>query len=321
MKLIKSLFGLYSNRYLAVFGGGLGDVFNQLYQYYGMQSIPELIEYYNADIMCYCSVHNKAVVDLVKSIRLQNDNQVFNYYKFIPWVNNFNTKLLAMKLNRKLIPATSFKRGKYQVHTDLPDRNFFDGNMYEFKYSASAVELPDNYIVVHPSSGVQEIDGLKREDYAILINELCKLDVNVVAVGASHTRDWISSTGKVKEGPDYIENCIECNHNNFIDYTNKLTAPQSANVVLRADLFIGCHSCWMNLFTHFKKPVICVLAEQINERNWLQYIATDGCSWCFSMPWVEVVPVTGSINTEYNEDFNLNQTIGQIIKRVLDESS
>jgi hypothetical protein len=185
---------------------------------------------------------------------------------------------------------------------------YFHQKLHHHKYSITYQEqsffdmIPRPYIVLHPSGGLQEVDGLTRDEYVGLVELLISSfpEYTFITIGATHSRaDSVHSKNGIPAV--MIEKSFNFKHSRFIDLTNKTSGALCANIVENAIGFIGSHSAWMNMFWHFNKPTICILSNKTNWGDAENYIKTNGCNWGFKLPHTTVVPVIDSVDGVYSK--------------------
>lgn len=317
-------------KYIAQVGGGLGDVFVKLYHHSQYQILPMIVDRFDVDCLVTCC--NPAIKSIVSSLLTLNDNPVFRdiFYRDLFFMETDEGKEFMLEYRNKGYIFIDDNQGWeslfHVADIDNPFQyGFFHGTLYRHRYALTYQEkqffesLPKKYIVIHPSSGLQLIDGLTRDEYAMLIELLLDTfpEYIFVTIGASHKRADIDCSGceniatvngnclkdNTKCCVRYSEDSFGIHHKRFIDLTNKTSGALCANIVENADAFIGCHSAWMNLFWHFNKPTICVLSNETAWGDADNYVKTNGCKWGFSLPHNSVVPVI-DIKETYNKIIN-----------------
>ena len=270
------------------FGGGLGDIFIFLYWHQLYNSLPLFQQLGRLDALVSCS--NPAAQSVLESLR------IFDYIEYRDWsVGNPMDEWEAEYIQPLAPGAISLYHAGVDAYPDLQQTSFDLGNMYHHKYHLSAQEELAfdrlqhlNYIVVHPSGGLQAVDGLSRVQYGHLVKKLLQEfpTYYVVAVGASHSRVWVEDVKGC-----YVESDLEVEDERFIDMTNKASGALSANIVENGSAFVGTHSAWINMFWFFRKPTVCVYSYGSHWGDWKGYQLTNGCNWGFYLPWSKAVPV------------------------------
>lgn len=338
-------------KYLAGFGGGLGDVFNKLYEYHQYQVLPLTAD--RAIIDCVVTCCNPAVKSILSSWVTENGNPILRdiFYRDL----FFDNAEMVQEFKDKgyLLLDESEGRDSLFALSEIPEAEqygYFRRHFYNHKFQLTYQEqtffdsLPETYIVIHPSGGLQAVDGLTRQEYAGLILRLLDTfpDYHFITIGADHRRDFgneIDCSGcenTVKDNMTclkddsricvrYKEDVFDIEHPRFIDLTNKTSGSLCANIVQKASGFIGSHSAWMNMFWHFNKPTVCVLSNNTSWGDAQSYVLTNGCRWGFSLPQSAVVPVIGDIGEVYENvikelehKMDMIKTIGDI-KKVIPE--
>lgn len=300
---------------------------NKLYEYHQYQILPMTAD--KAIVDCIVTCCNPAVKNILSSWVTENGNSVLRdifyrdlFFDNAEMVQEFKDKgylLLDEMDGRDSLFALSeipeaeeygyFRRHFYRHRFQLTyqEQTFFDG-------------LPNKYIVIHPSGGLQTIDGLTRAEYQGLILRLLEAfpEYHFITIGADHRRDFgneidcsgcennvIENMTCLKDDSRicmrYKESPFDIEHERFIDLTNKTSGALCANIVERASGFIGSHSAWMNMFWHFNKPTVCVLSNDTQWGDAQNYVLTNGCRWGFSLPHSAVVAVIGEIEEVYEE--------------------
>jgi hypothetical protein len=313
-------------KYLATLGGGLGDAFIKLYHHSQYQILPMIAD--RLDIDCLMTCCNPAIKSIVPSLLTSNDNPVFRdvFYRDLFFTQTDEGKDWILEYRNKGYIFLDDEQGWQSLFhvfgIDNPFQyGYFHGTLYRHRYALTYQEqeffynLQHKYIVIHPSGGLQAIDGLTREEYSTLIELLLDTfpEYTFVAIGASHKRadmdcsdcDNYATINKDCHKVERLcvrfkEESFDIHHERFIDLTNKTSGALCANIVENADAFIGSHSAWMNLFWHFNKPTICVLSNDTAWGNAESYVKTNGCKWGFALPHSVVVPVINSIGEVYN---------------------
>ena len=180
---------------------------------------------------------------------------------------------------------------------NISEYGFFNQVLYRHRLQVTYQEqeflnsLPSKYIVIHPSGGLQTVDGLSRQEYNSLIATLLAEynDTMFITIGASHSRDWTD----IERRDNVIrESHFEIQHPRFLDLTDKTSGALCANLVEKASGFIGSHSAWMNFFWCVSdKPVVCILSNKTDWGDAENYVKTNGCNWGFKLSQTKVVPV------------------------------
>jgi len=296
--------------YLAGVGGGLGDVFTRLYHHSQYQVLPLMNNRIVVD--CLVTSCNPASKSVIESMLTEDGHPLFRDVicrdMFFPespegvkWLNN-RRKERYLFLNEE-----QHWQDVFHGLDNIYQYGFYHGILYHHRYGMTYQEqtlfneLKENrYIVIHPSGGLQAVDGLTRVEYEGLIRLLLDTftDITFITIGACHSRDW---TDVVRRNNITSEHGFDIQHNRFIDLTNKTSGALCANIVENAIGFIGSHSSWMNMFWHFRKPNICVLSNNTQWGDAENYVKTNGCKWGFDFPYTKVVPVIGDIEGVYNQ--------------------
>lgn len=296
-----------TNKYMATLGGGLGDVFVKLYhcsQYQILQMISDKI-----DIDCRVTCCNPSSKSVIESMGVFKD--IIYKDMFFPntdegkeWVTEYRDRGYLF-----IDEGIGWKTLFNFAGVDNPFQyGYFHGTLYHHKYHLTDEEqllfesLPKPYIVIHPSGGLQNVDGLDRIEYAwlmkLLIDEFPKY--NFITIGATHVRsDSVHSKNGIPAV--IVETPFNIQHNRFIDLTNKTSGALCANIVENAVALIGSHSAWMNMFWNFNKPTICILSNKTPWGDGENYIKTNGCNWGFKLPQTSVVIFKVLIDDVYNK--------------------
>jgi hypothetical protein len=163
--------------------------------------------------------------------------------------------------------------------------------------------LPSKYIVIHPSGGLQTVDGLSRQEYGVLIERLLSEfnDRMFIAIGANHSRDW---TDINRRNNIIKESHFEIEHPRFLDLTDKTSGALCANIVENASGFIGSHSAWVAFYSLFRKPTICILSNHTDWGTAEEYVKTNGCNWMFKESYVHVIPVIKDLDGIIDDCFS-----------------
>jgi len=301
------------NKYMAYLGGGLGDVFIRLYQCSQYQILPLISNKLYIDCRVTCC--NTASKSIIGSLLTVGGNPIFRdvFYRDMffmetdegkDWLKEYTDRGYFF-IDDEVGWRSLFKEsGIYNPF----QYGYFHKTLNRFKYNITYQEqayfdkMPRPYIVIHPSGGLQEIDGLTRGEYADLIVLLLDSfpEYSFVIVGATHQRsDSIHSIDGIPM--ILIEHDLDVKHKRFVDLTNKTSGALCANIVENAIGFIGSHSVWMNMFWHFNKPTICILSNDTNWGDAENYIRNNGCNWGFKLPHTTVIPVIDSVDEVYNK--------------------
>ena len=278
-------------KYVASFGGGLGDSFLRLYGHKLYNSLNQFKKLGEVDAVACC--HSPVVKDVLESL------DIFSNIFYYQWESNYNPLDEYLSTRPDTVDLHATDVGKF---SQMPLTSFHDNKMHSHHYNISDVEtgvlnkMKDlKYIVVHPSGGTQSVDGLSRKQYTLLIENILNnmSNMHVVVIGSNHQR---SNHDK------YVESSIELDHPRFIDLTNKTSGALCSNVVKCADAFIGTHSAWINMFWYFKKPTICILADYTAEFcGWgdrIGYQLNNGCNWGFFASWCKTITVGKDVNVD-----------------------
>jgi hypothetical protein len=301
------------NKYMATLGGGLGDVFVRLYQCSQYQILPLISKsiYIDCRVTC-CNLASKSIIDSMLTV---SGKPIFRdvFYRDMffmetdegrDWIKDYTDKGYLF-----IDDEVGWSKLFEESDIDNPFQyGYFHKTLHRHKYNITYQEqlfferIPRPYIVIHPSGGLQEIDGLTRNEYFELIRLLLDsfIEYTFITIGATHSRsDSVHSINGIPAV--MIENNFNMHHNRFIDLTNKTSGALCANIVENAIAFIGSHSAWMNMFWHFDKPTICVLSNDTSWGDAGNYVKTNGCKWGFELPQTSVVPVVDSIKEVYNK--------------------
>jgi len=295
------------NKYMATLGGGLGDVFIRLYQCSQYQILPLISKklYIDCRVTC-CNIASKSIIDSLLTV---GGNPIFRdvFYRDMFFMETDEGKEWLKEYTDRGYLFIDDESGWSKLFEESGVYNpfqygYFHKTLYHHKYNITHQEqlfferVPRPYIVIHPSGGLQNVDGLSRDEYVGLINLLLDSfpEYTFITIGATHTRsDGIHS---IKGEPfTLFEKSFNIKHPKFIDLTNKTSGALCANIVENAVTFIGSHSAWMNMFWHFNKPTICILSNKNDWGDAENYIKTNGCNWGFKLPHTTVVPVIDSV--------------------------
>jgi hypothetical protein len=335
---------------MAQLGGGLGDIFNKLYEYHQYQILPFAAD--KAIVDCLVTCCNPAVKSVVESLLSVNGNPVFRdiIYRDLFWGESDEYKELTLVYRNKGYLFIDDEQGRESIFAlsglEVPEQyGYFRRYFYRHKYALTYQEqgffdsMPEKYIVIHPSGGLQAVDGLTRTEYAILIELLLGdfPELTFVAIGASHRRDFgtkdydcagcdntAAANGTcLKDNTKicirYKEDAFDIQHPHFIDLTNKTSGALCANIVEKAQDFIGSHSAWMNFFWHFNKPTVCVLSNDTKWGDAQNYVLTNGCRWGFSLTQTAVVPVDPNTETQRHGEDKRKAILYEVYNQVIME--
>lgn len=302
-------------RFLGHLGGGLGDIFLSLYHHSQYQILPLVKNDIIVDLVVECC--NPAVKSVLDSLENEQGNPLFRdiiyrdlFYSrteesksLFAWYREGEYCFLSEQAGRKALFEHSGVENPYQY-------GYFHGKLYHHRYVLTYQEqeylnrlslMP--YIVIHPSGGLQTIDGLTRDEYVGLITLLLAEfpSMRVLTIGADHKRVWVDNIRKCAGCENYITISRRCVRNekkscvrygekpfsisesNFLDLTNRTSGALCAKIVEGAAAFIGCHSGWINLFWNFNKPAVCILSDKTDWGTGEEYIQKNGCRWGFSL--------------------------------------
>ena len=291
-------------RFVIGFSGGMGDAFMKLY---GDRIYNSLNQFSNMGILdAVVCCHNPAIKSVLESMRIF-DNIIYHDWDHT-CTRHYRNYLSEFSSAVGLSPCSD------RIVNSIQLTSFSDGTMHLYDYHIDDKYDKDildklkgvDYVVVHPSGGRQDVDGLTRGNYEVLIERMVGLMPNtyVVAVGSNHRRIWVDRDSVSDEIPTLMDGDIgpedtfhECNfgftHPRFIDLTNKTSGALCANIVINASSFIGTHSVWINLFWYFKKPTVCIYSTE-HKQYWgdrIGYLLNNGCNWGFYMPWCKTISV------------------------------
>lgn len=276
-------------------------MFIKLYHHSQYQILPIVADKLHIDCLVTCC--NPAVKSIVNAWITENGNPVIQdvFYRDLFFVQSGEGKqwIDSYKADHHFLDEVcGWQKLIYNSGIENAlEYGFFNKRLYRHRFQLSYQEqeflnsLPSKYIVIHPSGGLQTIDGLTREEYRDLIELLLaeQNDTMFITIGASHSRDW---TNIEKRGNITKESQFELKHPRFLDMTNKTSGALCTNIVENASGFIGSHSAWMNYFWCISdKPVICILSNKTDWGTAENYVKTNGCRWGFALPQTKVIPV------------------------------
>jgi ADP-heptose:LPS heptosyltransferase len=230
------------------FGGGLGDV---LYTYLGGKNYWGYLasfkkEYPNAKIKVLSSTHNPQTLELIKY------NPYIDSMKELGWVND--SKELFKKNSEGYTRVT---------HRMFKNLEFRTPAVYINEDDAKAVENIQKqgpYMFLHPFAGLKDREPISTEKYFGLIDYLIDyLNIKVVVIGANHNRTNLKSIWKMKEEFNYKRDGLH----NLVGKTNIRAAIKLAE---KAVGFIGCWSCYANLFWIHKKKSLVFTSKEKKEK-------------------------------------------------------
>ena len=290
-------------KFVARFGGGLGDVFMKLYEHRLHNSLLEFKNLGEVDAVVCCS--NPATKSVLESLNIFSN---ILYYDWEPHCTHLEDYL------QQFPDAIDLQNCGYDMFSHISLSSFEDGNMHHYNYQLDYEEatILDSfkdleYIVIHPSGGLQSIDGLDRQQYKELIEYVLEYipSVHVVSIGSSHRRVWVDSNDM-----EFEESNINIDNPRFIDLTNNTSGALCANVVENANAFIGTHSAWINMFWFFKRPTVCIYSDTSDWGNWMDYQLDNGCRWGFYKYWCKAIPVGKDVNVESVAKLASNYIVG-----------
>ena len=306
---------------LLLVGGGLGDIFLHFYSNAVFQILAEVSIKNHVDALCMCS--NPASKSVLGSMMNGNGNPLFEN---ITYKNFWWDKSYPDEYNVFIKSYTDLGYHVLKGYDDTPtmidvlntfyphftELGFYSKRIHWFDYKLTYQEqeffnsVSDlDYIIVHPSGGLQAVDGITRDEYGELIKKLLVEfpEKHIIAIGSNHTRLWIDKITLLPNDMkvSFTESEFNMQYNRFIDLTNKTSGALCAKIVEKASCFVGTHSCWIALFSFFKKPTVCILSNDTDWGTAENYIKTNAFNWMFSKPYVYTAIVNKPLDELYNE--------------------
>lgn len=230
------------------FGGGLGDV---LYTYLGGKNYWGYLasfkkEYPKTKVKVLSSTHNPQTVELIKY------NPYIDSVKEFGWVNN----------SKEIFDnnANGYVRANHRMFANLEFKNPIIYINEEDAQNIKNIQEQGPYIFIHPFAGLKDREPIKTDKYFKIIDYLIDdLNMRVVVVGASHNRKNLKSIWKMKEEFNY-------KRAGLFNLVNKTNIRVTAKLAEKAIGFIGCWSCYANLFWLYNKKSLVLTSKEKKEK-------------------------------------------------------
>lgn len=225
-------------RYRIEYGGGLGDIINQIYKRYSYQFLNTL----NLEDLC----------DIILITHNPFAKEIFEYH---PKKDNFVIHDIGYIYNRSELEKVLASKNLSMVQIFNPT----DGEIifYESETDKKEKEGLSNYLVLAPQAGTKDRD-LPESVVEVIVNELKKeTDFKIVLVGRTYERK-----GKNNDLTVYTKF-------SDIDLTDKLTVPGTLNLIKSSKGLITCHSSLNIAAWHNNIPQILIYPEHVKKRHFL----------------------------------------------------
>ena len=240
------------NKYFE-FGGGLGDVINQIYRYGKYQYLDTLNENKKARVALIC--HNPFAEELFK---WHPKRPFFTLKQFPYWHVSENEKYRSLYE----LPASS----------DFLDKSNSEIILYESEEDKKTLSyfLNQKFIVISASAG-EKNRNIPTDILNLISSKLKELGIVLVSVGRDYNR---ANREEIKV----------FNSENLI---NKLSVPGTLKLISLSNGLITCHSS-LNLYAwHINKPQLLLYPNEVLDRHFKK---TD--EWSFGKDFDNTVHTT-----------------------------
>ena len=224
------------------YGGGLGDVINQIYRFGSYQCLEMLDENLHAKVGLIC--HNTFVTELFEN---HPKKQFFEVLQ-APYFHGSSNEQ-AIRNQYGLNHIVSFPQ-----RLDLPT------NFYNLESDAEYISKLDGkkYIVVLPNAG-QSNRSFSKELFASICEKiLSETDFSVVYVDRTYER---FSRENIKY--DDFDN------ERFINFCDKISVPATINLIKDSVGVISAHSSMIIPTWHVRKPNLCLYPLEVANHHFL----------------------------------------------------
>lgn len=220
------------NTYLE-FGGGLGDIINQIYRYGNYQFLDNLNKEKTADVVLIC--HNPFAEELFK----WHPKKEFFTLKQLPyWHITENEKYRSLHN----LPSHGTFLTKTEkdiiIHVSKEDEKILSSF------------LNQKFIVISASAG-EKIRNIPESIITKISLKFKELGITLVSVGREYER----------------KDRVEIEIPNAVNLINKLTVPGTLKLISMSSGLITCHSA-LNIYAwHIKKPQLLLYPDEVFERH------------------------------------------------------
>lgn len=219
------------------FGGGLGDIINQCYRTGNYKSLESIAQ--KTAILIHC--HNKFAKEIFTQHPRQDLFEIFEiryggYPTFPDGFDAAETRLNLIIKGYRTLPKTPAPQVKDVVFYPSPSDQ------------PVLSELPPRFICFQPFSGTSDRDIPPQivkaiDDYA------AQIGIPLVVIGRNYER-----IGK------FTREEFTSSHS-VVNYIDRLSVPGTIELVKRASLFIGGHSCMILVAWHNRVPNYVLFPE------------------------------------------------------------
>ena len=224
------------------FGGGLGDIINQMFRTTNYRYFETITERTMALLIC----HNPYATEIFKYHPKKDLIEV----RLEPWSH---PREAETKIRKPLCSEGYFRRKPLmrqnvgiKIYSSLEDKKLLES-------------IEGKYAVIQPYAGTRERDvpaGIINTTSKYLAD---KYNLKSVIIGRSYIRERANHSEEIGAIFDSNENVI-----NMID---TLTVPGTIEAVSNCALFFGSHSSMNIAAWHYKKPCVVLYDEETRKRH------------------------------------------------------
>ena len=244
-------------RYYTEYGGGLGDIFNQIYRWGTYPMLECIAPEDHVDITFIC--HNPAIGELLQWHSKRSQFTIYTPGYCQPReIAEFKKQhqLPTCKPNLPMIPA------------DVTDIHFFS-NPEEADTLSAAMSEP--YVVFAPSAGMQNRNIPDALLDPVQLGVLHNTPLRIVHVGKNYGRDY-------RVEPPVMQ------HDRVLDMVDKLSIPATAKLVEGSAGVITSHSALNILAWHLRKPQLLLYPQSVVDRH---RMGPNPDEWMFGIEFPE----------------------------------
>lgn len=232
------------------YGGGLGDIINQIFNKGSYQFISTLT-YESALIALIC--HNPHVVELFNWHPKKDNFEV----RFFEWWHPDQNRKNKIKHNLPLSQKYKVTKGDPIFYSSPEDKKIL-------------INLPQKFYVLSASAGIKD-RNIPNSILDIILNNS---DIPIISVGRTYERIH-------KETP---REEIILDHPNVINLVDKLSVPGTLNLLDKSCGLITCHSA-LNIYGWYKRLPTLLLYPQ---ETYNEHFKTSN-EWSFGKDFPETI--------------------------------
>lgn len=261
--------------YKTTYGGGLGDIINQIFRNKTYNSLNELKPEDTCDVILI--THNPFAKEL---------------FQFHPKASQLNISIPgywgpAQNAEMYKKHGISLSPDNLPVHPNSQPIFFHsteDGDMLD-----SINKLSGKKVVM--SAGAGEIErNIPTQLIESISNYLTDKSIFLIPVGKNYNRPQLVGGGFKRPEPTYKENPL------IVSLIDKLTIPGTINLVKQADGIIACHSATCLMAWNLRKPNVTLLPRSLGSKHGIAQRQIN--EWTFGLAYPET-------QLAFNEDFKL----------------